>query len=48
MYVKDEGANLNSMTTTFKSIVNCVVLGLEESYNPTLVLVMHFPKLINM
>ncbi len=32
-YLKDEGAILNSMTITFKSIVNCEILGLEESFN---------------
>ncbi len=47
-YVKDEGENLNSMTTTLIFVVNCEVFGLEESFNPTLVLVMHFPELINM
>ncbi len=31
-YVKDEGLNLNTMTTTLKSIVNCDMLGLEESF----------------
>jgi hypothetical protein len=31
-YVKDEGYNLNIMTTTLKSIINCDVLGLEESF----------------
>jgi hypothetical protein len=30
-YVKDEGANLNDMTT-LKSMVNCEVLGMEESF----------------
>jgi hypothetical protein len=35
VYVKDEGANLNSMTITFKFVVNCEVLGLEESFNGT-------------
>jgi len=35
VYVKDEGANLNSTTTTFKFVVNCEVLGLEESFNGT-------------
>jgi hypothetical protein len=47
-YVKDEGANLNSTTTTLKFVVHCEVLGLEKSFNPIFVLVMHFPKLINM
>jgi hypothetical protein len=28
-YVKDEGFNLNIMTTTLKSIVSCDMLGLE-------------------
>jgi hypothetical protein len=36
------------MTTTLIFVVNCEVFGLEESFNPTLVLVMHFPELINM
>jgi hypothetical protein len=31
-YVKDEGSNLNTMTTTLKSIVSCDMLGLEESF----------------
>ncbi len=48
IYVKNKGENLNFMTTTLKFIINCGVLGLEESFNPTLVLIMHFPKLINM
>jgi hypothetical protein len=34
-YVKNEGTNLNSMTTTFTFFVNCEVLGLEESFNGT-------------
>jgi hypothetical protein len=34
-YVKVEGVNLNSMTTTFKFVVNCKVLGLEENFNRT-------------
>jgi hypothetical protein len=34
-YVKDEGSNLNTMTTTLKSIVNYDVLGLEESFQST-------------
>ncbi len=32
VYVKDERVNLNSMTTTLKSIVNYEVLGLEMSW----------------
>ncbi len=47
VYIKDEGVDLNSMTPTFKSVVNCEVLGLEESLM-ALVLVMHFPKPISM
>jgi hypothetical protein len=31
-YVKDEGFNMNIMTTTLKSIVSCDMLGLEESF----------------
>ncbi len=31
-YVMDEGSNLNTMTTTLKSIVSCDMLGLEESF----------------
>jgi hypothetical protein len=34
-YVKDEGANLNVMTTTLKFVVNCEVLGMEESFQGT-------------
>jgi hypothetical protein len=33
-YVKYEGVNFNSMTI-FKFVVNCEVLGLEESFNGT-------------
>ncbi len=32
VYVKDEGSNVNIMTTTLKSIVSCDMLGLEESF----------------
>jgi hypothetical protein len=32
IYVKDEGSNLNIMTTTLKSIVSCDMLGLEENF----------------
>jgi hypothetical protein len=32
-YVKDERANLNFMTTFFKFVVDCEVLGLEENFN---------------
>ncbi len=32
-FVKDEGANLNAMTLTLKSIVSCDTLGLEEIFN---------------
>jgi hypothetical protein len=46
-YVKDEGSNLNTMTTTLKSIVSCDVLGLEKKFK-ALVLVMYFLKLVNM
>jgi hypothetical protein len=35
-YIKDEGENLNSMTTTLKYVVSFEVLGLEESFNGTL------------
>jgi hypothetical protein len=31
-YVKDEGSNINTMTTTLKSIVSSDVLGLEKSF----------------
>jgi hypothetical protein len=34
-YIKGEGENLNSMTTTLKYVVNYEVLGLEESFNST-------------
>ncbi len=34
-YVKDEGSNLNTMTTTLKSIVSCDMLGLEENFQDT-------------
>ncbi len=32
VYLKDEGSNLNIMTTTLKSIVSCGMLGLEENF----------------
>jgi hypothetical protein len=32
VYVKDEGSNLNIMTTTLKSIISYDMLGLEESF----------------
>jgi hypothetical protein len=35
VYVKDERANLNFMTTILKFVVNCEGLGLEESFNGT-------------
>jgi hypothetical protein len=31
-YVKDERSNLNTMTTTLKSIVSCDMFGLEENF----------------
>jgi hypothetical protein len=34
-YVKDERTNLNFMTTAFKFVGNCEVLGLEERFNGT-------------
>jgi hypothetical protein len=34
-YVKAEGANLNAITTALKSMVNCEVLGLEETFQGT-------------
>jgi hypothetical protein len=34
-YVKDEGSNLNTLTTTLKSVVKCETLGLEESFQGT-------------
>jgi hypothetical protein len=34
-YVKNEGANLNFMATSFKFVVNYKVLGLEENFNDT-------------
>jgi hypothetical protein len=34
-YVKDEGANLNVMTTTLKFMVNYEILGMEESFQGT-------------
>jgi hypothetical protein len=32
-YVKDEGANVNSMTISFKFVINCDILRLEENIN---------------
>ncbi len=34
-YVKDEGSNFNNMTITLKLIINCDVLGSEESFHGT-------------
>ncbi len=34
-YVKDEGANLNAMIVELKSMVNCEILGLDESFQGT-------------
>ncbi len=34
-YVKDEGSNLNILSTTLKSIVSCDILGLDESFQGT-------------
>jgi hypothetical protein len=33
VYVNNKGEKLNFMTTILKSIINCEVLGLEESFN---------------
>ncbi len=33
--MKDEGANWNVITTTIKSMMNCEVLGMEESFQST-------------
>jgi hypothetical protein len=34
-YVKDEGANLNVMTTIVKIVVDCEVLGMEDKFQST-------------
>jgi hypothetical protein len=34
-YVKDEGSNLNAVTTVLRSIVKCEVLSLGESFQVT-------------
>ncbi len=34
-YVKDEGANLNAMTTIVKFVVDCEVFGMEDSFQGT-------------
>jgi hypothetical protein len=31
-YVKDEGSNLNTLTSALKFVVRCETLGLEESF----------------
>jgi hypothetical protein len=33
--VKNEGVNLDAMTMALKIVVNCDILGLEESFNGT-------------
>ncbi len=35
VYMKDEGANLNMMTLTQKIVMNCELVGLEESFQGT-------------
>ncbi len=35
IYVKDEGVNLNAITMVLKTIINCDILGVEESFNGT-------------
>ncbi len=32
-YVKDEKANVNSMTISLKYVINCDILGWEENFN---------------
>jgi hypothetical protein len=34
-YVKDEGSNLNAMTTTLKVVVNCKSFGLKNNFQGT-------------
>jgi hypothetical protein len=46
-YVKDERFDLNIMTPTLKSIINCDILGLIEIFK-VVVLAMHFLRLVNM
>ncbi len=46
-YVKDERSNLNTMTTTLKSIVSCDMFGLEENFK-AFVQGIHFIRLANM
>ncbi len=31
-YMKDERPNLNTMTIVFKFVINCDILGVEESF----------------
>jgi hypothetical protein len=35
VYVKDEGSNLDVMTTVLKVVVNCESFGLEENFQGT-------------
>ncbi len=35
VYIKDEGSNINAMTSVLKSIVNCESFGLEQSFQGT-------------
>jgi len=37
VYIKDEGSNLNAMTSVLKYIVNCDSLGLEYNFQGTCV-----------
>jgi hypothetical protein len=46
-YVEDEGSNLNTMTTTLKSIVSYDILSLIESFQGSF-LAMHSLRLVNM
>jgi hypothetical protein len=34
-YVKNEGSKFNTMTIVFKSVINCDIFGLEESFHGT-------------
>jgi hypothetical protein len=45
--VRDEGSNLNAMTSTLKSIISCETLGLQKKFNGTY-FGHFFPKHVNM
>ncbi len=46
--MNDERSNLNIMTASLKSIINCEILGFEESFQRTCFGHVHFKNHVNM